>query len=230
MTDRDALLRAICENPEDDAPRLVFADWLDEHGDPRQAEFIRVQIELARGNLTQERSQALGVRQQELWRQLRKWRYVLGDWRRLYIDSFRRGFNTQWVGAPAEFLAVGPAYWRCGPVTHMQLNLDIGSVALPAEAEAVARCPLLACLQSVVLRGSQLTDEWVAAFLSSPHATGWRHLDMVGPRLTDMVCRALAASPVGSSRCSVRVESPGLTAAGLAILATTFGPVDVAQP
>ncbi len=48
MTDRDALLRAICENPDDDAPRLIYADWLDEHGDPRQAEFIRVQIELAR--------------------------------------------------------------------------------------------------------------------------------------------------------------------------------------
>ena len=44
MTDRDALLRAICANPEDDAPRLIYADWLDEHGDPLQAEFIRLQI------------------------------------------------------------------------------------------------------------------------------------------------------------------------------------------
>ena len=45
MTDRDALLRAICDNPEDDAPRLVYADWLDENGDPLQAEFIRLQLQ-----------------------------------------------------------------------------------------------------------------------------------------------------------------------------------------
>jgi uncharacterized protein (TIGR02996 family) len=39
-------LRAILESPEDDAPRLVFADALEEEGDPR-GEFIRVQCELA---------------------------------------------------------------------------------------------------------------------------------------------------------------------------------------
>ncbi len=39
----DALLRSILENPADDAPRLVYADWLDDHGEPVRAEFIRVQ-------------------------------------------------------------------------------------------------------------------------------------------------------------------------------------------
>ncbi len=33
MSDHDAFLRAICENPAEDTPRLVFADWLDEHAD-----------------------------------------------------------------------------------------------------------------------------------------------------------------------------------------------------
>ncbi len=32
MTDRDALVAAICAAPHDDLPRLVLADWLDEHG------------------------------------------------------------------------------------------------------------------------------------------------------------------------------------------------------
>jgi uncharacterized protein (TIGR02996 family) len=31
VSERDALLAAIRANPEDDTPRLVFADWLDEH-------------------------------------------------------------------------------------------------------------------------------------------------------------------------------------------------------
>ncbi|HJZ92315.1 MAG TPA: TIGR02996 domain-containing protein [Gemmataceae bacterium] len=48
MSDCAALLAAIREAPDDDAPRLVYADWLDEHGQPERAEFIRVQCELAR--------------------------------------------------------------------------------------------------------------------------------------------------------------------------------------
>lgn len=43
-----ALLRAICAAPDDDTPRLVAADWLDEHGDADRAAFIRIQVELAR--------------------------------------------------------------------------------------------------------------------------------------------------------------------------------------
>lgn len=43
MTDGDALLRAILDEPADDAPRLVYADWLEENGQPERAEFIRVQ-------------------------------------------------------------------------------------------------------------------------------------------------------------------------------------------
>jgi uncharacterized protein (TIGR02996 family) len=38
--------RAICETPHDDTPRLVFADWLEEHGYADQAEFIRAQMKV----------------------------------------------------------------------------------------------------------------------------------------------------------------------------------------
>src|SRR4051812_42470214 len=48
MTDRDALLKAVLANPEEDTPRLALADWLDEHGEPDRGEFIRTQIELHR--------------------------------------------------------------------------------------------------------------------------------------------------------------------------------------
>ena len=48
MNDRHAFLRAIKDNPDDDTPRLVYADWLEEHGEPERAELIRVQIELPR--------------------------------------------------------------------------------------------------------------------------------------------------------------------------------------
>jgi uncharacterized protein (TIGR02996 family) len=38
-------LAAITAYPEDDLPRLVFADWLDENGDSDRAEFIRLHCE-----------------------------------------------------------------------------------------------------------------------------------------------------------------------------------------
>jgi uncharacterized protein (TIGR02996 family) len=44
MTEEQALLAAIRAAPEDDLPRLVFADWLDEHRQPERAEFIRTSI------------------------------------------------------------------------------------------------------------------------------------------------------------------------------------------
>lgn len=47
MTDRDALLRAILEQPEEDTVRLVYADAIQDD-EPERAEFIRLQIRMAR--------------------------------------------------------------------------------------------------------------------------------------------------------------------------------------
>jgi uncharacterized protein (TIGR02996 family) len=42
-----ALYAAVCANPDDNTPRLVLADWLDEHKEPHRAAVIRAQIGLA---------------------------------------------------------------------------------------------------------------------------------------------------------------------------------------
>ena len=44
MTDDRAFLEAIAADPDDEATRLVYADWLEEHGDSR-AQFLRLEIE-----------------------------------------------------------------------------------------------------------------------------------------------------------------------------------------
>src|SRR5437660_12770832 len=41
-----AFLRDICEHADDDTPRLIYADWLEENDEPLQAEFIRLQCRL----------------------------------------------------------------------------------------------------------------------------------------------------------------------------------------
>lgn len=38
-----AMLKAIQDQPDDDAPRLIYADWLDEHNQSDRAELIRLQ-------------------------------------------------------------------------------------------------------------------------------------------------------------------------------------------
>ena len=43
MREHEALLRNIIKKPDDDAPRLIYADWLEEQGQEERAEFIRVQ-------------------------------------------------------------------------------------------------------------------------------------------------------------------------------------------
>lgn len=45
-THERAFLDSIVEFPDDMMPRLIYADWLEEHGQEESAEFIRVQVKL----------------------------------------------------------------------------------------------------------------------------------------------------------------------------------------
>ncbi len=93
MTEREALLRAVCEFPDDDTPRLVFADWLQKHGEEERAEFIRVQVEGDRGTKVgrfrgpyDPHAQALLERHES------EWRSGLTDSPGFGWGAFRRGF------------------------------------------------------------------------------------------------------------------------------------------
>ena len=96
-SEHDALRNAVLANPDDDLPRLVFADWLDENGDPDGARFIRSQIALAA--LPEWDPQAVALRRTQLeWDLSEAWQRdlpKLSSDRGLYwVDQslFRRGF------------------------------------------------------------------------------------------------------------------------------------------
>ena len=74
MRQDEAFLADIVEHPDDDAPRLVYADWLEDHGDPERAEFIRTQCELEpiRDRYEIARAPELHSREEELLRKHRK--------------------------------------------------------------------------------------------------------------------------------------------------------------
>jgi len=78
MSDTLPFLRAIAEEPDDDACRLVFADWLEERGDWR-AEFLRLDCRLKGMAEGEDGPAALKARWDELWSRLSPgWRRVVG--------------------------------------------------------------------------------------------------------------------------------------------------------
>ncbi|MGO9416385.1 MAG: TIGR02996 domain-containing protein [Syntrophobacteraceae bacterium] len=82
---RDAdFLQAIIASPADDAPRLVYADWLEEHGDLARTEFIRLQCELARLPLSDPHILPMRDREAELLTEhYRAWLGPIVDWTEL---------------------------------------------------------------------------------------------------------------------------------------------------
>jgi len=147
----DGLLRAIVTEPDDDTHRLVYADWLDDHGDPVRAEFIRAQVQLARDPTDSPERRTLAFRARQLLDQHEaEWAAVLeglaSEW------TFRRGFievirlhQERLVGCaqlfahlPIRILAIHGLEGRIGPLADLppspqvlaldltgnQLNLD----------------------------------------------------------------------------------------------------------
>ena len=90
--DREAFVREIAEHLDDDAPRLIFADWLEERGDP-QGQFIRLQCELERTS-DRERRSILIRHETDLLREHRdEWLRPFGG--ALVRGVFRRGMLDQ---------------------------------------------------------------------------------------------------------------------------------------
>ena len=55
-------LAAALADPADDAPRLVYADWLDEYGQPDRATFLRLDCQLSRHPLADPRTPEVATR------------------------------------------------------------------------------------------------------------------------------------------------------------------------
>ena len=66
MDEKQAFLQAIIDDPDDDALRLIYADWLDDHGESERAELIRVQCDLASLSISDPRYAQLEDRSDEL--------------------------------------------------------------------------------------------------------------------------------------------------------------------
>ncbi len=176
------LLGDIVANPDDDTPRLVMADWLEERGHDERARFIRVQIERSKlsehsrrwWDLRIEEARLLAAHEDAWLGKLRKM-LTRVEWRRGFVERVTLG-----VGQLAKH--AGDVF-TLTPVYHLQImRLAQAKLSMTdlAAIEALRRT------RSLCLRSSNLGDERLAAFLNAVPLPHLEELDLtgagVGPR------------------------------------------------
>jgi uncharacterized protein (TIGR02996 family) len=132
-----SLLASVLASPEQDGPRLVYADWLTERGDPR-GQFIREQVQLAGLEETDPRWSALHASSERLaHRHRQEWLALLGlDRLQVRQLTFSRGLlEGAWLDQPSpralqDLLGRAPLRWlRLDP---QQLTPELLEVAAGA--------------------------------------------------------------------------------------------------
>src|SRR5262245_51766324 len=121
MKQAKGLLADICDNPDEDGPRLVYADWLEDHGDPDRAEFIRAQIQLARLPPADPARRGLAAREKALLvAHGEAWRKEMPPWARAG-SSFVRGLVGGVHAQAPAFLKGADLLFRRAPVQAVTL-------------------------------------------------------------------------------------------------------------
>src|SRR5947208_5706385 len=114
-----AFLREAKENPDDDTPRLILADWLEDRGDPR-GEFVRLQAT----HKQHERAKAISELHKAEW---------LGELTQKGMIHFYRGLaevtvHPRWFLGPAWRQFAGSETWEW--VEELSLHDGVESTVL----------------------------------------------------------------------------------------------------
>jgi uncharacterized protein (TIGR02996 family) len=193
-------LDALLDDPDDEASRLIFADWLQDQPDEALAargEFLRVQTLLARWVPDLDQRLALQASARQLL--AKHWDAWLGPLELFARDgSFDRGLLR---------LALPTNRFLSGPFARQAHGLlEQGWVEMVRLTETAAhrqdldlmtdlvQAPQLAALPGLDLSGEDLGDDYVGALSDSPYLENLRRLDLADNRLTDEAARAIASS------------------------------------
>jgi uncharacterized protein (TIGR02996 family) len=210
MSCEDAFFEAIRDDPPDDTPRLVYADWLEENGDPERAEFIRLQCELARMDpddpgrpALEQRERALLAAHEAEW--LGPLHPHLLEW------SFERGFVGRLRFGSVGGLAASEGLLGRSP------GARVACWAPRQEVAYLARSPALARVGTLTLETP--TDPGLAGHLEevirSPHALGLRGLALTGRAIHNAFAELLADTPTLASLRSLRLGGTAVSTKGL---------------
>jgi uncharacterized protein (TIGR02996 family) len=236
MHDHAAFLAAIVASPDDDLPRLVYADFLDESGDPAaaaRAEFIRVQCELDRCSADDDQRAALQKRERALLRKhADEWTAdlrasgILAERdavERSPVWTFRRGFVAAVVLEAQRFASVSETLFRVAPTVRGvrlrhgsgQVQSILGSPNLTRLAEldlshmcTCERCPILAELRTL---------------FASPAVANLTHLTLSRNRIDVPTVAALVSSPHLTGLRVLDLSHNALGLGGVRVLAAARG-------
>jgi uncharacterized protein (TIGR02996 family) len=201
----DAFLRAIIDRPEDDLPRLVYADYLDDVGDHLRAEFIRVQCELAGLPEDDPRRPPLEDREHELLSEHEPvW---LGDNRdardtdRLVEWEFRRGFLDEISLCDWSLGELGPRLFAAHPITGWRFTRrgwrdheDCAELSGSGWPDLIRRLDLSAAFEAV---------DFFEPMLTSDCLPGLRSLDLSHCPGIGQIVGVLSRSPFTGRLSSV---------------------------
>ena len=185
MTHEDAFLQAIRTAPDDDAPRLLYADWLEERGDPRGARPIRVQCP----------GPPPGVDPRERPCRERVWQLLEAHWDAwvrplcdLVGPNYSRRGESWLGGGRVEAIREAVGRFPRGFVSELTLDADafLGGAGLSS--------PLLA-LRSVRLWAAGARPYVLAESPHLAHVESLASIDYFSDPFNDKCARALAASP-----------------------------------
>ncbi|HEY7427859.1 MAG TPA: TIGR02996 domain-containing protein [Gemmataceae bacterium] len=192
MDHERAFLRAIRDEPDDEAHRLIYADWLEEQGGAgrtARAAFIRAQCRLAalpvddplRDDLEEEAADVLSEYERAWTEPLHG---LAQDW------QFSRGFLENVTLRGEDFLTHAQRLFDFAPLRAIHLlihNKDI---------PRLAACPQLRWVETLDFRRCHLNDRALQQLLISPHLGRLTALDLAGNGINTPGVQALVQSPV----------------------------------
>lgn len=222
-TEAEAFLQRIRAYPDDDAPRLIFADWLAEHGDPDRARFIRVQLALARlveepsgVGFDYETTRANLMREDQLLLEAHR-----EEWEAPFRGGlatsprFHRGFVEEVNVAARQLIARAAQLFDTGPIRHIHL-LDVGG-----SAAAALSCTFLSRLRALTIPRQHAGEPLARAVARSPHLSGLKSLALPRNRFEDDAVAHLACSPTLTNLEELDLSENDLGETAAHILATS---------
>jgi uncharacterized protein (TIGR02996 family) len=183
MSDQAALYAAILANPDEDTPRLLYADWLEENGQPKAAKYIRAACELSRLDEDDPSLAAFPTETPSFWQdvepEVAKYRALAAvalprDHAKAELARLpkRKGFAVGGYGAPgdpfrrgfveracfktaADFVRQADAVFRAAPIRELVINNSMAG-----DLDQVAASRWFPQIRSLTLGGRDISQLW----------------------------------------------------------------------
>jgi uncharacterized protein (TIGR02996 family) len=246
MTHDEVFLHDILAQPDEDAPRLIYADWLEDNGDPDRAEFIRAQCTEARlSEGDPRRTELTLVANQLLTKNWNTWLsglrallrdrpygshggegWVMGPWTPEAVRKFTRGFVEACTLDAVKFVQQPDRLFALAPVRHLRLW---GAGRVPAALPRVSQLAFLETLDFIDYYLDPVTAHGARLLAESPYLGGLKALHLYRNNIGDAGLEALASAPWFGGLRILTLNDNGLSEVGVRALARIPQPLCLAR-